>query len=153
MTGKWKFILNALFQCTWGILQTFIGFLLLLWCVVVCKKKPFLYNGDTIVCEFPNKSGSLSLGLFFFLHPKAVNDEYTKRHEWGHTRQSLLLGPLYLFVIALPSMVWCNGFRKYREENKISYFVFFTEKWANKCAKLPDIEESKEEEKQNEVSD
>lgn len=132
---KFKIVLNAILQCTWGFAQTFIGAILLFWCVAFCKQKPFRY-GDSIACVLPNKSGSLSLGLFFFLHPKAANNEYTKRHEWGHTRQSLLLGPLYLFVIALPSMVWCNFFRKYREKNDVSYYVFYTEKWANKCAKL-----------------
>ncbi len=130
-----KIVLNVLLQCTWGCVQTFVGLLLLLWCVIVKRKKPFIYN-DSIVCELPNKSGSLSVGLFFFLHPKAINDEYTKRHEWGHTRQSLLLGPLYMPLIAFPSMIWCNCFRKYREKNNVSYFLFYTEKWANKCAKL-----------------
>ena len=134
---KGKGILNVILQCTWGAAQTFLGALLLLWCMVVYHKKPFIYHGDTIYCEFPNKSGSLSLGLFVFLHPKAIDNEHTKRHEWGHTRQSLLLGPLYLLVIAIPSAIWCNFFRKYREKNNIDYFVFYTEKWANRCAGLP----------------
>ena len=132
----WKTALNFVLQCSWGILQTFIGAVLIVWCVVFCKQKPFLYR-DSIACVLPNKSGSLSVGLFFFLHPKAADNEYTKQHEWGHTRQSLILGPLYLFVIALPSMVWCNCFKKYREKKDLSYYVFYTEKWANKCAGLP----------------
>ena len=133
---KLPFFLNFILQCTWGILQTFLGAFLLLWCVVVCREKPFLY-GDTIACVLPNKSGSLSLGLFFFLHPKAKDNEFIKCHEWGHTRQSLILGPLYLLIIALPSAIWCNCFRHYRQKNDVSYFVLFTEKWANKCAALP----------------
>ena len=137
---KLPFVLNLILQCTWGCLQTVLGSILFLWAVVVCRQKPFLY-GDTIACVLPNKSGSLSLGLFFFLHPKAVDNEFTKRHEWGHTRQSLMLGPLYLLVIALPSAIWCNCFRRYREEKKIDYFVLYTEKWANKCAGLPSARE------------
>ena len=142
---KLPFALNVILQCTWGFLQTFLGAILLLWCVVFCKQKPFRYR-DSIACVLPNKSGSLSLGLFFFLHPKAEKNEFTKRHEWGHTRQSLMLGPLYLLVIALPSSVWCNCFRRYREKNDVSYFVLFTEKWANKCAGLP-LLPTKEQEK------
>ena len=132
---RFKTACNVFIQCTWGVAQTFIGALLLLWCVVVCKEKPFIYR-DSIACVLPNRSGSLSLGLFFFLHPKAEQNEQTKAHEWGHTRQSLILGPLYLFVIALPSMIWCNCFRKYREKNNVSYYVFYTERWANRCAGL-----------------
>lgn len=132
--GKIKFFLNIILQCTWGILQTLVGACLLLWCVIFCKQKPFILHGDTIACVLPNKTGSLSVGLFVFLHPKAAQDEYVKNHEWGHTRQSLILGPLYLLIIAIPSMIWCNCFRQYREKNNVSYFVFYTEKWANKCA-------------------
>ena len=54
-------------------------------------------------------------------------------HEYGHTIQSLILGPLYLLVMGIPSTLW--GFlpnpAKKRKEEKISYFSFFTEKWAN----------------------
>ena len=52
-------------------------------------------------------------------------------HEYGHTVQSLILGPLYLFVIGIPSTLWgFLGGRKRRDE-QIPYGAFFTEKWAN----------------------
>ena len=54
-------------------------------------------------------------------------------HEYGHTIQSLLLGPLYFIIIGIPSTLW--GFlpllAKKRKEEGLSYFSFFTEKWAN----------------------
>ena len=54
-------------------------------------------------------------------------------HEYGHTIQSLILGPLYLIVIGIPSTLW--GFlpflNKKRKSEGISYFSFYTEKWAN----------------------
>ena len=54
-------------------------------------------------------------------------------HEYGHTIQSLILGPLYLVIIGIPSTLWgfLPHFNKKRHEEKISYFSFFTEKWAN----------------------
>ena len=65
-----------------------------------------------------------------------TKDELSHRllvHEYGHTIQSLILGPLYLIVIGIPSTLW--GFLPYtnrmRREKKISYFSFFTERWAN----------------------
>lgn len=47
--------------------------------------------------------GSVTLGNYIFLSPRATDT--TIRHEWGHTRQSLLLGPLYLIVIGIPSII------------------------------------------------
>ncbi|MBP5606006.1 MAG: hypothetical protein J6X60_10770, partial [Ruminiclostridium sp.] len=57
-------------------------------------------------------------------------------HEYGHSVQSVLLGPLYLPVIALPSSVWCMAphcVRK-RQHTGRSYYSFYTEKWANSIA-------------------
>ena len=54
-------------------------------------------------------------------------------HEYGHTIQSLVLGPLYLIIIGIPSTLW--GFLPHyhtkRRTKGISYFSFFTEAWAN----------------------
>lgn len=52
-------------------------------------------------------------------------------HEYGHTVQSLILGPLYLILIGIPSTL--RGFlgAKERKEKQIPYGAFITEKWAN----------------------
>ena len=106
--------------------------------------KHYLYHG-AVVTEWKDKS-SVSLGLFVFVTEEPyfyekLKDEYTMQelsdrllvHEYGHTIQSLLLGPLYLIVIGIPSTLW--GFLpvcgKKRREGQLSYFSFFTEKWAN----------------------
>ena len=54
-------------------------------------------------------------------------------HEYGHTIQSLILGPLYLIIIGIPSTLWgfLPCFNIKRRSKSISYFSFFTEKWAN----------------------
>lgn len=52
-------------------------------------------------------------------------------HEYGHTIQSLIFGPLYLIVMGIPSTLWGFLFGKKRKERQIPYGVFFTEKWAN----------------------
>ena len=55
-------------------------------------------------------------------------------HEYGHTIQSLILGPLYLIVIGIPSALWgfLPNLHKKRKDDQISYFSFFTEGWANR---------------------
>ena len=52
-------------------------------------------------------------------------------HEYGHTVQSLLLGPLYLIVIGIPSVLWGFLGSKKRRDDQIPYGAFFTERWAN----------------------
>jgi len=138
-----KTLLYRIWQCTWGILQTLLGF-----CVFLMnhKGKHYNYHG-AIITEWINKS-SMSLGMFVFItkEPYFANkflskytaEELSNRllvHEYGHTIQSMILGPLYLIIIGIPSTLW--GFlpelNKMRKEKQISYFAFFTESWANVC--------------------
>ena len=129
-----------LIQCTWGILQTFLGFILFL---INIKNKHYFYHGAIVtVREIPT---SVSLGMFVFvtsnpmmdkrLENKIPDEEIPQRllvHEYGHTIQSLIFGPLYLIVMGIPSTLW--GFLpscQKRREKGVSYFSFFTEKFAN----------------------
>ena len=136
-----KQILYRFWQCTWGIFQTILGFILFL---KYFKNKHFSYHG-AIITEWNNKS-SISLGLFVFVTKEPyfyekLKDEYSKEelsrrllvHEYGHTIQSLILGPLYLIIMGIPSTLWgfLPSLSKKRKKEKISYFSFFTEKWAN----------------------
>lgn len=72
--------------------------------------------------------GSVTLGNHIFLSPRATDT--TVRHEWGHTRQSLILGPLYLIVIGIPSIIWAVTHRTIAPNKP--YDWFYTEAWANK---------------------
>ena len=81
--------------------------------------------------EYNIECGSISLGEFVFLCPSHWGDEVTLLHEDGHRKQSRLLGWLYLPVIGIPSLIWCGLFGWYREENNVSYYAFYTEKWAD----------------------
>ncbi|MBR6563785.1 MAG: hypothetical protein IKK70_07595 [Clostridia bacterium] len=135
-------VLYWIFQLTWGILQTLLGFFMLL---LNIKCRHSLYNG-CVVTEWKKTSG-LSLGLFVFV-PKhsyecingitslSKRSERVLAHEYGHTIQSLILGPLYLFVIGIPSLTWATlpYFRRSRREKGISYYSFYPEKWADRLA-------------------
>ena len=60
-------------QCTWGIIQTLLGFIIFL---VHCKNKHFCYHG-AIVTQWQSKS-SMSLGLFVFVTSEPF---FTKKYE------------------------------------------------------------------------
>ena len=67
------------------------------------------------------------MGLFIFIKDREDVNPWTyntRIHEYGHTWQCLLLGPLYYIVIALPSVIWCNFFAKYREKNNLPIPLF-----------------------------
>ena len=72
----------------------------------------------------------LSLGEYIFI-PEGVGETYLK-HEQGHTKQSYILGWFYLFIIGIPSIVWAGCFNGYRRKHNVSYYAFYTERWADK---------------------
>lgn len=86
---------------------------------------------------FRVQRGSVSLGEYIFLCPKHYGNRKVLRHEKGHTKQSRMLGWLYLPLIAIPSMLWALYYSKHEtklKEKGVSYYSFYTEKWADKIA-------------------
>ena len=143
-----------LIQCTWGILQTFLGFVVFLF---HAGDKHYMYNG-AIVTEWKGKS-SVSIGMFVFVTKEPyfynkLKDDFSKEelsrrllvHEYGHTIQSLILGPLYLIIMGIPSTIWgfSSQLNQKRETEQISYFSFFTERWANHLGEKVTKEKSME---------
>lgn len=110
----------------WGLPQNLIG--LIMYIFLAPKHKHKRYK-RAFVCEMP-WGGGVSLGMFIFVGN--IDAEKTVMHEYGHTRQSMMLGVLYLLVIGLPSIVWAGCFDKYRAKHHISYYSLYTEKWADK---------------------
>lgn len=52
-------------------------------------------------------------------------------HELGHTRQSRMLGPLYLIVVGLPSIArWV--FNRFAKRGNDWYLSGFPESWAER---------------------
>lgn len=133
-------------QCTYGILQTLPGFFLFL---INYREKHYSFHG-AVVTEWRHGS-SVSLGMFLFVSTvykkKPETGELYGRlvvHEYGHTVQSLVLGPLYLLIIGLPSFLWASVpfFRKMRRKKHISYYAFYTESWANAWGEMAAKERS-----------
>lgn len=118
-----KKLLITFINWTWCLPQQIAGLILKI--ITKARKKGDHYEYDV-------KSGSISLGTYVFLCPAHWHDEETLKHEKGHTKQSYILGWLYLIIIGLPSLIWCNCCDEYRRKHKVSYYSFYTERWANK---------------------
>lgn len=128
-----KKFLFYLIQWTWGLPVNLVGGLMFLFCTAI-KKRRWQRFGYAYIVYLPWNSGGLSMGLFIFMkdnHKNKVWTYNTRIHEYGHTWQCLILGPLYYIVIALPSAIWCNFFEGYRKKNNISYYKLYCEAWAN----------------------
>ncbi|MBR6784033.1 MAG: hypothetical protein IKM32_04995 [Clostridia bacterium] len=119
-------VLYWLLQLGWGALQTSLGLILFLFNL---KRPHFIYKG-AVFTEWA-RGGGISLGLFVFVSNKS--NERLVRHEYGHTLQSLILGPLYLIVIGIPSFIWASlpYFRRRRKDKSISYYSLYCEHWAD----------------------
>ena len=127
-------VLYIIVQVIWGMPQTIAGA-----CVYMAhwRSPHFLYHG-AIVAVWKLRGKGLSLGPFVFVcaaDPGAPEkpDERLLVHEYGHTVQSLIFGPLYLLVIGLPSVIWANvpALQRRRHERGTSYYAFYPERLAN----------------------
>ena len=118
-------------QFTWGLPVNLIGGIVYLIFYPKCRHERFK---NAFITYIPGNWGGLSLGLFIFI-AEGKSEGWTRNtriHEYGHTIQCLLLGPLYWFVIGIPSFVWCNFFAGYRERHGVSYYKLYCESWANR---------------------
>ena len=117
-------------QWTWGLPVNLIGGLLYLALYRKCRHERF---NNAFITLVPWKFGGLSMGQFIFMadHGREPWTGDTRIHEYGHTIQCLLLGPLYWFAVGVPSFVWCTFLEGFRRKRNISYYRLYCEKWAN----------------------
>ena len=129
-----KEIINFL-RLLWELPQCLLGFILFQFYGVDCQCMEAPY-GDVRILYTERMRGGISLGRFIILPWKyrynsssCVRD--TISHEYGHTRQSLYLGWLYLIVIGLPSLLWAWAHSTFKRLREVDYYSFYTERWAD----------------------
>lgn len=101
---------------TWGIIMTSIGLIITGVLNLVkftgklaghdLKIKTHI-NGCSLITEVGGNWGGVELGAVALCgnYSKTSKNwfEHTRRHEFGHAIQHLFLGPLFIFVVAIPS--------------------------------------------------
>lgn len=121
-------------QCTWGFLPTLLGGVLFI--RLRCRYPHRRYRG-CIDTQWNMRSG-LSLGLFLFTPNDEIRDAAKIRvHEYGHSIQSIVLGPLF-WIIGLVSILWGQlpCFARLRMDRALTYTSCFVESWASKWGEL-----------------
>ena len=121
----------------WQLPQNIIAVLMLPFLgkleLIACRNYAFCFIGEKM-------QGGISLGSFVYVSKSLSKYETHIAHELdGHTVDSKYFGPLYLFIIGIPSICWA-GLRNTKKHP--NYYTFYTEKWANKHAKLKVIKRS-----------
>lgn len=107
----------------WQLPQNLCGLLIKLY---FKGEKKMLKQRGTAFYVAPTMNGGISLGNYIFISVKSGDREPVYDHEFGHCIQSRILGPFYVLVVGIPSLVHAMCCSK---EN---YYHFYTEKWANK---------------------
>ena len=122
----------------WELPQNIIGSLLFVF-FAVFSDSVILDDDDSLEMYSPMMRGAISLGIFRVYAYKYLGNgaryvELVRKHEKGHRQQSKWLGPLYLIVIGLPSLIWATHHSSVRRLRTVDYFSFYTEKWADRLA-------------------
>ena len=89
------YILNL----TWGLIMTFIGAVGAL-ALLLSGRRPFR-NGGGWCFRIGKNWGGVSFGLFYFVDE--IAPKHTLYHEYGHSLQNAIWGPLMIPIIAIPS--------------------------------------------------
>lgn len=128
-------ILLQILLFIWQLPQNIVGLIMYPFIAhksILCKR-----NYSTCYIS-KNMQGGISLGQFVYVSTYTGSKQYHVSHEIdGHTKQSKILGPFYLLIIGLPSILWATFRNKKKHPN---YYAFYTESWANKCANIEDYQ-------------
>ena len=83
---------------------------------------------NVLIVRVKEFKGGISFGRVVFISTVSVYN--TIKHEMGHSKQSAWLGPLYLLIIGIPSVIHSIIHTLFRRQ--WDYYGFYTEKWADK---------------------
>jgi hypothetical protein len=115
--------------------QNLVGWVL----VRECDTYPITWNRPPSIKYYLWDSDySISLGKYILVsnkwYPNGILDPRMRRlllHEYGHCRQSLMLGWLYLPVVGLPSMIM-NLLTRRGVLSRDRYYLRWPENWADR---------------------
>jgi hypothetical protein len=131
----------------WQAPQNILALILALMCKCNIYYKVIAFRGwsmgdqTTVIVCGSNSYTACSLGRYIFIFKTGVDysTNYSNEmwlHEKGHCKQSRRLGPLYLIVVGIPSLVLnlLARVNKYVDKN---YYNLYPEKWADRLGGVP----------------
>ena len=86
---------------TWGLVPNIVAGIIAL-ILKICGAEVSKFRNSICVQTKYDWGGSFSLGMFIFM---GKDCDSSKPHEYGHTIQCMGWGILFIFIIALPSVI------------------------------------------------
>lgn len=120
----------------WELPQNIVGAFLFTF-FSVFSDTIILDDDDSLEMYSTLMRGAISLGVFrvYKYSYFANSSQYVRlcrMHEKGHRIQSKILGPFYLIVIGITSIIWNTLHTLCKPISKIDYYWFYPEKWADR---------------------
>ena len=134
--NKFLFWIKEVILYLWQLPQNIVGLVLLL--VYKPDVKLIAENGNYVYFS-KYMPGGISLGKYsiidkdYYIYYAKNNDEkaleldVTKHEALGHGTQSKILGPLYLPIVGLQSIIWAWLYGSVIPYSKNGYYKFWTE--------------------------
>lgn len=126
-------IVRGVLHFTWGIIQSLVGLFVYIYFLAFSKNdvKRFMYKGQPVT-YVKGSWGGITLGFFTFVDDSCTYSDKIVAHEYGHTIQSIIFGPLWIIFFGIPSLIWAGFFDKWRVKHNKSYYWFYTESLADR---------------------
>ena len=129
-------VLSILSRFTWEAPQTVFGNFVAHFRNIFWRTNIEYYHGATLVNR--DKPSARGWGMTTGPYINSVNlvadpeIDATFAHEYGHTKQSKIIGPSYLFIVGFPSLIgsWTDSYHDHDREwyevwaNQLSYNYF-----------------------------
>jgi len=115
--------------------QNLIGYLGYLWFVKLFKHQ-YRHYKDAYIINVEGRWGAITFGKYIFTDRDYYGTQILIQHEYGHRLQSKRLLMLYVFIISIPSFLWATLHTLILGRLDISYYWFYTERWANKLGRI-----------------
>jgi hypothetical protein len=117
---------------TWCLPQTLIGFIIYQFYRTIKKVvKVKNYKAAKIIFIRTKLFSGVSFGKYIILQDSYMQNETTIKHEYGHTKQSFILGPFYLILVGIPS-ICRNIIWRIRKLSNDDYYKGYPEDWADR---------------------
>ncbi len=125
----------------WELPQNLLGLILLMYFKLKKYDLTFERKGTRLFVKAPI---AISLGSYIFWNIDLENkifilNNVNKQHEYGHSIQSKILGPLYIAIIGITSSLRVAFARYYYKKYKckwMNYYKGFPENWADKLGEV-----------------
>ncbi len=135
--GKILKLLKMSLLLAWELPQILLG--MMVFAVLKSRQKIVNIEKETHRFFIETPTTGVSLGWLIFWTPAGNRFQHLsndcRMHEFGHARQSVMLGPFYLLIVGIPSIsrvFYRKWFHKKYGYSWQNYYNGFPENWADR---------------------